>query len=180
MDDGGVTVALAFGFRAALDFSWTLSWIKIWGRFSKFFVKLSWLTVADVIISKNFLSSCSTKIWLIYIVIEVIAQILFWLGFIFWLNGPWYWVTVISFIILMVANIPRIWSRFVQRQVFLRKQDEMGNLPNYEGCCTSLLLTWFCSPCIFGQMNSALEKSQQRIIVWISVLYLQPGLIGVN
>ena len=118
---------------------------------------------------KTFLSSCFTKIWFVYIIIEAIAGILFWLGLYFWLftsfGTAWYWATIISFSILMLSNIPKIWSRFVQRQIFLRQQDEMGHLPNYEGCCTSLLLTWFCSPCIFGQMNSALEKSHQRYVV---------------
>ena len=122
---------------------------------------------------KTYLSSCSTKIWLIYIIMEVIAGILFWLGLYMQIlnaaqgvyEAAWWWVTIISFSILVLSNIPRIWSRFVQRQVFLRKQEEVGHLPNYEGCCTSLLLTWFCSPCIFGQMNSALEKQQQRYVV---------------
>ena len=130
-----------------------------------FFRSSNFLNLFRTSTFKTFLSSCSTKIWLIYIIIEVIAQILFWLGIVFWLQGPWYWVWVVSFTILVLSNIPRIWSRFVQRQIFLRKQDEMGHLPNHEGCCTSLLLTWFCSPCIFGQMNSALEKSQQRFVV---------------
>ena len=115
---------------------------------------------------KTFLSSFSTRIWLVYIIIEAIAGFLFWLGLYFWIftsfGTAWYWATIVSFSILVLSNIPKIWSRFVQRQIFLRKQDEMGHLPNYEGCCTSLLLTWFCSPCIFGQMNSALEKSHQR------------------
>merc|ERR1712131_528920 len=115
-------------------------------------------------LDKN-MSSCSTKIWLIYIIVEVIAGILLWL---FWSPGRnmmSHAVFNISFSILLLLNIPRIWSRFVQRQVFLRKQEEVGHLPNNEGCCTSLLLTWFCSPCIFGQMNSALEKQHQRFVV---------------
>ena len=53
-------------------------------------------------------------------------------------------------------------ARFIQRKAFLRKQKEMGHLPNYEGCCKSFLITWFCSPCVLGQMNAALEKQQHQ------------------
>ena len=52
--------------------------------------------------------------------------------------------------------------RFSQRQLFLLKQDENGNIPNTENSCISLLLAMFCFPCIYGQMNSALVKQYQQ------------------
>merc|ERR1712133_225999 len=58
-------------------------------------------------LDKN-MSSCSTKIWLIYIIVEVIAGILLW-------QGP-FLAKQISLWILLLSNIPVIWSRFVQRK----------------------------------------------------------------
>lgn len=73
-------------------------------------------------------------------------------------GNNWSTLTLISFSMLSIVSIPHVWSRFVQRQIFLRKQAEKGHSPHFEDCSTSLLLSWFCSPCIVGQMNSALKK----------------------
>ena len=86
---------------------------------------------------------------------------LLWAGWYMFNNDGWI-MMIVSISITMLANVPRVWSRYIQRQIFLRKQAEHGHFPNYEGCCTSLLLTWFCSPCTFGQMNSAIEKANQQ------------------
>ena len=78
-------------------------------------------------------------------------------------NGKvWSIMAFVSMIILMLASILRIYTRFAQRRLFLQKQAQKGHLPNNEGCIASFFLTWFCSPCMFGQMNSAIEK--QRLL----------------
>ena len=66
-----------------------------------------------------------------------------------------------GFVLIAVSFIARIWSQFVQRRIFLRKQDEMGQFSFYEGRYTSLLLSWLCFPCLFGEINSTLEKQKQ-------------------
>ena len=77
-------------------------------------------------------------------------------------ENDWSTVTIISFSMLCLVSIPHIWSRYVQRQIFLQKQAEKGYFPYNEDCSTSLLLVWLCSPCIVGQMNSALRKHKLR------------------
>lgn len=107
------------------------------------------------------MSNCTSILWLLYIIIEIIGAALFWAGMMIW-DETGFIMRWVGIGIIVLVNIPKIWSRFVQRQVFLRKQAETGNLPNYEGCCTTFLLTWLCSPCIFGQINAALEKQNQQ------------------
>ena len=78
-------------------------------------------------------------------------------------NGKvWSIMAFVSMIILMLASILRIYTRFAQRRLFLQKQAQKGHFPNNEGCIASFCCTWFCSPCMFGQMNSAIEK--QRLL----------------
>ena len=171
-DLGGHTAALVFSCTVLLDFLWTSNLIKIWARFSKYtkiwlVLNLSGSEQAFGIAYnclKTYVSNCSTKIWVVYIVIEMICMALLWAGWYMFNNDGWI-MMIVSISITVLSNIPRIWSRYVQRQIFLRKQAENGHFPNYEGCCTSLLLTWFCSPCTFGQMNSAIEKSKSTTTI---------------
>ena len=97
-----------------------------------------------------------------YIIIEILFVILFWVGVIMSTDNDWSALTIISFSMLSFVTILHIWSRYVQRQIFLRKQAEKGHFPNKEDCSTSLLLAWFCSPCIVGQMTSAFKKHKLR------------------
>ena len=130
---------------------------------------------------KTLQSSRSTKIWLVHIILQIIAGILIAIGILLhnikWeeLDSPYckscysyynYSVeaidTIIAGCVLMVVSfILRIWSQFVQRRIFLRKQEEMGQFSFYEGRYTSLLLSWLCYPCLFGEINSTLEKQKQ-------------------
>ena len=78
-------------------------------------------------------------------------------------NGKvWSILAFVSMINIMLLSICRIYTRFAQRRLFLQKQAQKGHFPNKEGCIASFFLTWFCSPCMFGQMNSAIEK--QRLL----------------
>ena len=77
----------------------------------------------------------------------------------------WIWIAWACAAILMVMSIVRIYSRFVQRRLFLRNQAQKGHYPNNEGCVASFFASWFCSPCLFGQMNSAIEK--QKLLSWM-------------
>ena len=72
----------------------------------------------------------------------------------------WLIIAMVCSSILTIIAIVRIYSRFVQRRLFLRNQAEKGHYPNNEGCIASFLCSWCCSPCIFGQMNSAIEKQR--------------------
>ena len=74
----------------------------------------------------------------------------------------WSIIALVTCIILWLILAVRIYNRFAQRRLFLQKQARNGNFPNNEGCIVSFLGTWFCSPCMFGQMNSAIEK--QRLL----------------
>ena len=74
----------------------------------------------------------------------------------------WSIIAFVTLIILWLILAVRIYNRFAQRRLFLRKQAKNGHFPNNEGCIVSFLCTWFCSPCMFGQMNSAIEK--QRLL----------------
>ena len=83
----------------------------------------------------------------------------------YWVEGNgkvWSILAFISTMILTLASILRIYTRFAQRRLFLEKQAQKGHFPNNEDCIASFCCTWFCSPCIFGQMNSAIEK--QRLL----------------
>ena len=76
-------------------------------------------------------------------------------------NGKvWTTISFVCAVILMVLSIFRIYTRFAQRRLFMRNQAEKGHYPNNEGCIISFLGSWFCSPCLFGQMNSAIEKQR--------------------
>ena len=122
---------------------------------------------------KTYLSNCSTKMWLAYIVIDIICVALLWAGVYTFINVGLYtlfddgWSTpglrlmLVSISIMLLSTISRIGSRIAQRQIFLQQQAKHGYFPNSEGFCTTLLLNWFCSPCTFGQMNSAIEKLNQ-------------------
>ena len=90
---------------------------------------------------------------------------LFWVSFLFWFEGETKVLSIIALvtsIILLMILVVRIYNRFVQRRLFLQKQARNGHSPNNEGCIVSFLCTLFCSPCMFGQMNSAIEK--QRLL----------------
>ena len=74
--------------------------------------------------------------------------------------GPCTITALLCFSILTVLGIVRIYTRFTQRRLFMRDQAEKGHYPNNEGCIISFLGSWFCSPCFFGQMYSAIQKQK--------------------
>ena len=100
--------------------------------------------------------------WILYIIIEILFVVLFWVGIPMSGENNWSTLAIVSFSMLGLISIPHIWSRYVQRQIFLRQQAEKGHYPFNEDCSTSLLLAWFYRPCIAGQMSSALKKHQPR------------------
>ena len=69
-------------------------------------------------------------------------------------------IAFVSVIILFMMSLIRLYARFAQRRSFLQNQAQKGHYPNNEGCIASFCCTWFCSPCLFGQMNSAIEKQR--------------------
>ena len=119
----------------------------------------------SVLSFEDIISSCTTKLWIIYIIIEMLFVILLCVGVHMSDENNWSTLSIVSFSMLSLVSISHIWSRYVQRKIFLQKQTEKSHFPYKEDCSTSLLLAWFCSPCIVGQMNSALKKHKLRHLV---------------